>query len=258
VLELYKGEDMLNKNKESGIYRITNLIDNKYYVGSSSRLRKRKHEHFKDLENNKHCNDYLQNAYNKHGKENFKWEVIEHVAPSEDVKEFKKRLLDREQYHMDEGITKSVLYNIRPTAESRLGSGAEHFKTALGVLHSKEDWEPYYNMYFNEGSTFRSLGKILNVCHKAVKKQFGYFNFKVIENGVYTSKGWLDKKDIDDWKWAHDMYIVEGKSLNYLQTHLKLDKTHIKEIFIGLGLVIKDKVKVIEDMSEYLINRNRI
>ena len=111
--------DVMNK---SGIYKITNIIKNKYYIGSSINLKSRKYKHFKDLERNIHCNKKLQNSYNKHGSINFVFEIIEEVEYSEDKKLFKKNLLEREQYWIDEFNTVNEGYNINPLAMSRLGS----------------------------------------------------------------------------------------------------------------------------------------
>jgi len=61
----------------SGIYTITNLTNNKIYVGYSTNLYSRKYEHFGLLKKNKHGNKYLQNAVSKYGLENFKYEVLE-------------------------------------------------------------------------------------------------------------------------------------------------------------------------------------
>jgi group I intron endonuclease len=59
-----------------GIYQIKNLITGQLYIGHSIRLKKRKNEHFNDLEKNKHGNIHLQRSYNKYGKENFIFEII--------------------------------------------------------------------------------------------------------------------------------------------------------------------------------------
>lgn len=107
---------------KSGIYRIINIDKNKVYVGSSINLKSRKYKHFKDLERNIHCNKKLQNSYNKYGKDNFIFEIIEEVSYSEDKEFLKKTLLEREQYWIDELDTVNVGYNINPLAMSRLGS----------------------------------------------------------------------------------------------------------------------------------------
>ena len=59
-----------------GIYKITNNINNKFYIGSSKNITKRFKEHKWRLKNNKHPNNKLQNSWNKYGEENFKFEVF--------------------------------------------------------------------------------------------------------------------------------------------------------------------------------------
>lgn len=52
-----------------GIYRI--IIGNRSYIGSSISLSVRKKQHYSDLRCNRHCNKFLQNAYNKYKEFNF-------------------------------------------------------------------------------------------------------------------------------------------------------------------------------------------
>lgn len=61
----------------SGIYTITNLLDNKIYVGSSSNITKRLTEHLRNLRKNKHSNIHLQRAWNRHKEQNFVFENLE-------------------------------------------------------------------------------------------------------------------------------------------------------------------------------------
>lgn len=62
-----------------GIYRITNTVDGKIYVGKSKRLRPRYRQYVRDFEKQAayHMNRYLLNAMNKYGFDNFKMEVLE-------------------------------------------------------------------------------------------------------------------------------------------------------------------------------------
>ena len=109
---------------ENGIYRIINLINKKVYVGSSSRLRRRRYDHFKYLKLNKHPNKHLQSSYNRYGEDNFTYEILEKLPFIEDRELLKNMLLEREQYWIEE--LKSYLseygYNLNPVAGSRLGS----------------------------------------------------------------------------------------------------------------------------------------
>ena len=86
----------------SGIYKIINLQTGKYYVGSTKDFKKRKQTHFSGLKNNYHPNKHLQNAYNKYGINNFKFEIVEHVE--------EELLLDIEQSYIDDS-TKEDIYN---------------------------------------------------------------------------------------------------------------------------------------------------
>ena len=57
-----------------GIYKITNLINNKVYIGQSIRLEQRLQEHKYSSHN-----DHLKNSIAKYGVENFKFDIIEVV-----------------------------------------------------------------------------------------------------------------------------------------------------------------------------------
>ena len=58
------------------IYSITNVINNKKYVGSTRNLKRRFCEHQSALLHNRHKNRHLQNSWNKYGEENFIFTII--------------------------------------------------------------------------------------------------------------------------------------------------------------------------------------
>lgn len=101
---------------KSGIYSITNKIDNKRYIGSAENLIIRWNEHKRDLNKKEHHNSHLQNAWNKYKEEAFIFEVLEYV-------ENKNYLVQIEQYYLDwmETYKKDFGYNISRTAGSILG-----------------------------------------------------------------------------------------------------------------------------------------
>jgi len=95
-----------------GIYAIHNTKNNKYYIGSSYNLRKRKHEHFRLLKKNKHPNRHLQSAVNRDGIENFIFITIE-IAEEVKLIEIEQKWINI--YGFDN------LYNLCPNAKSTLG-----------------------------------------------------------------------------------------------------------------------------------------
>ena len=93
---------------ETGIYLITNNINNKVYVGSAVNFKKRW---------TKKYNNHLENAFKKYGKENFFFHILEEV-------ELDKKLLEiRETWWIDwfDATNPELGYNILKIANSSLG-----------------------------------------------------------------------------------------------------------------------------------------
>ena len=65
--------------RECGIYKITNIINSKVYIGSSIDIKSRWKKHKQHLRNNKHHNDHLQHAWRLYGEQNFKFEILENT-----------------------------------------------------------------------------------------------------------------------------------------------------------------------------------
>ncbi len=92
----------------SGVYRITNLVNNHSYVGSSRNLKRRRRDHFSTLRKNRHHSPRLQNAWNKYGEIAFEFVILEYCEPP--------TLKEREQYHIDLLGSYRVGYNSMPMA----------------------------------------------------------------------------------------------------------------------------------------------
>ena len=63
-------------NKNCGIYKITNTVDGKFYIGSSCNITKRMCFHRSLLIRDKHYNRHLQSAWNKYGAQAFTFETV--------------------------------------------------------------------------------------------------------------------------------------------------------------------------------------
>lgn len=58
------------------IYKVTNKVNGKSYIGKTSNLRLRRNNHFHEAFSNKYPNNYFHNALRKYGKKDFKWNVL--------------------------------------------------------------------------------------------------------------------------------------------------------------------------------------
>lgn len=98
---------------KTGIYKITNVSNGKLYIGSATHYRIRKERHKTKLRGDRHENGKLQNAWNKYGEDMFEFEIIEECE--------KDKLIEREQYWMDELEVVKNGYNICKYARNTLG-----------------------------------------------------------------------------------------------------------------------------------------
>ena len=60
-----------------GIYCIKNKISGKVYIGSSNNIERRFRRHRTELNTKTHSNKYLERAYEKYGKDNFEFIILE-------------------------------------------------------------------------------------------------------------------------------------------------------------------------------------
>lgn len=115
---------------KSGVYRILCLANGRFYIGSSANLVRRKSDHVWSLSAGKHGNPHLQAAWNKHGSDNFTFDILE-LCPSDD-------LISKEQLYLDRftPYNREIGYNMCPVAYSRRGiKSSEETKQKLKILH---------------------------------------------------------------------------------------------------------------------------
>lgn len=117
---------------KSGIYKIVNLVNNKIYVGSAKNIKQRWGVHLNDFKKGVNS-QYLQRSWNKHGEDNFKFEVIEYCPLN--------ALLEREQYWMDfyDVCNTDKGFNIALIAGS--SSGVKRSAESIEKMRkSKKEW----------------------------------------------------------------------------------------------------------------------
>lgn len=105
---------------EKVIYKITNLVNDKFYVGSTTNKRSRFQQHRNLLRKGRHHCTPLQYAWNKYGEDKFKFDVIVSVLPHVSMYEV-------EDLFLAEHHGKAYCYNVSPTAIG-CGVGESHYR----------------------------------------------------------------------------------------------------------------------------------
>ena len=120
-----------------GIYTITNITNNKVYIGCSKNIKARLLHHKSYLRKNKHANIHIQNAWNKYGEDSFIFEILEECD--------EKYLYSQEHYWCNilNVHNRQYGYNILGTNPicNCIFSNETRLKMSIsrkGLIHSKE------------------------------------------------------------------------------------------------------------------------
>jgi group I intron endonuclease len=215
--------------KNMGIYQIKNKINNKSYIGSSSRLKLRWNRHQTDLKCNVHHSLALQRTFNKYGYDNFEFIILENCE--------KDKLLEREQYYLN---TLKPEYNICKIAGN-----------CAGVKHSSETIEKRRNSLVNSWEK-----KELKTQHskysrnkkkednKIIREQKEQRNLQIVEDlksgirqDIIAEKYNLSTPTITQLKKKYN--VTTDKAKGDRNNFSKLTEVQVKEI----KYLLRDKVK---------------
>jgi len=139
---------------KSGIYKILNKANGKFYIGSSYDILKRCKVHVYQLETSQHPNIYLQNNWDKYGSENFEFIVIEYCGEED--------LISREQYWLDETkcYEPEIGFNFLKVAGSTLGSKrSEETKIKMSTWQRGRKMSEFAKISMRTSSAMRNKDK---------------------------------------------------------------------------------------------------
>jgi group I intron endonuclease len=101
-----------------GVFRIRNKVNNKIFIGSSTNLGAKWNSQQFQLNMGSHPNRELQKDWNEYGKENFVYEVLEELKPSEEnnpildreeVKTLEELLIEKYQPFGEKGYNRKII-----------------------------------------------------------------------------------------------------------------------------------------------------
>ena len=115
-----------------GIYKIINVINNKFYVGSAEDFTRRKRVHWWMLRRGTHANKHLQSAWAKYKEQAFTFVIVEELNEIADI-------LAAENIWLKEHVGKIYCYNIAMDATSPQ-TGMYGEKNSMFIISSRHLW----------------------------------------------------------------------------------------------------------------------
>ncbi len=167
--------------EKTGVYKILNIVNGKYYIGSTKqKFRIRINHHLQALKNNNHKNSHLQRAWNKYGENSFEFYIVE--ICNKDI------VYQREQWYLDNRDTQ-LSYNINPNATGF----SENPETILKLAKSHKKFIKSAKIYYKSvKSNEITLDEVPIKYHRYIK---AWINFKPWNKGKhYNSTNHLKVK----------------------------------------------------------------
>ena len=202
------------------IYRITNMANGKYYIGSADSFARREWQHKYDLRRKAHKNPRLQAAWDKYGEDMFVFEVLEEVPEGESQ-------LQMEDKWLKDHVGKPECYNINPSAElPRLGIVlSEEAKTNISRgrkgKHAGEGHYRYGQTVSEE--TRKKIGDTQRGKAKAPGRKVSPEGLAKIRANIEAGRShmhWLGKQHTEEAKLKMSRQIIaispEGEETKYL------------------------------------------
>lgn len=158
------------------IYKITNKINGKIYVGQTIKtLKRRLQQHFA---NSKKSNTYLCKAIRKHGKENFNIELLEECTSL-------KKLNKRESYWIKRLDSKNNIigYNLTNGGDGTIGH--THTKNAKQKMSIAKKGKTYEELYGKENAEYMRKQRSIESTGRIVKKETRIKISKQLKNKSY-------------------------------------------------------------------------
>ena len=199
-----KGDGEVKKERISGVYHIKNLVNGKVYIGSSIDINKRWKEHINSLRIFKHHSYKLQRAWDKHGEDNFSFEIIEIF--NGDIAELRKL----EQYYLDlyNASDFSFGYNVSSNTFGRGAQPSTYEDIINGKLMiSKEQFDQVIHYLCNSRISIPEISKITGVQYRSIYQIYYKENYKNIVKDMNFIHRTISGEDNHNNKLTEDWVI---------------------------------------------------
>lgn len=209
----------LEEPRKRGVYLITNLENNKIYVGSTlNSFKERWSTHIQKLRRGQHSNLHLQNAYNKYGENKFKFSILEVLTVEKDI-------LNREQYYINlfKSYDREIGYNIevdvykREVSEETKQKISDTLKSKYkaGVIEKKQGCEI---AGWNKGQKCPQIGKT---------RREMFDSIEVYDRNMTLMATFRSVTDLCEWSESNMMPRLKMDGRNKKGGLLRKDKVYL-------------------------------
>ena len=259
-----------------GIYLIRNKINNKVYVGQSVNIKDRWSNHKRELEKGIHYNDHLQKSYNKYGKINFEFKVIEYCEEEklDELEVYWIKYFDsmkwEKGYNSESGGNKNKRFSEerikKITGEGNPMFNKNHTEETKNIIRNKNRGQnskltikqvSEIKKRLFEGETCKNLSKEFNVDITTISKIFTCVNWEWVNPELnYCLK---NHKEIEDKKIIEEANKLfdEGKSINQIHLILNVGQKKISNI-LNSKLKERNKKSIELKKQKETLKRNSI
>lgn len=254
------------ENSNCGIYKITNLKNNKCYIGQSTDIKTRWHNHKFELKNNTHRNPHLQNAFNKYGEKAFEFRILENT--------FEENLDNAEEYWINyfDSTNPEKGYNLKyggNTSKKR-----EDIQEQINLVRELRRIEAHYfkmrhinnNGGFSrlydlarENKTQKEASLELEVPQTYIKEYLKEQGFSSWNDLIKQARGFKDDYSIIDEKGGALFIIdnlVNGESIKSISEKLDVKSKFINDYLAFNGIDSKEINKYVSKWSVELGLKN--
>jgi group I intron endonuclease len=117
----------------TGVYKVANKATGHCYVGQSTRVKKRVHEHFRLLRKNIHPNQNLQASFNEHGEKSFSWSLEVTCEDPQDLDQLEEVFLQGHAW-----FDERMLFNISDFAKTPMKNRQHSLESKKQISESRK------------------------------------------------------------------------------------------------------------------------
>jgi group I intron endonuclease len=156
------------------VYGILNTVSSKFYIGASRNVNQRKNRHFNDLQKGSHHSIKLQRSWDKHGKDKFKFIILEEVENIDDLPKKEEFWIEYYDSYYNGYNARQDVCGLTPTSHNNIwnkGLKFEHLRVKVVSYHIKTGEVEFFE---KADDAFKKFGSgIYNIITKEKMKKTG-------------------------------------------------------------------------------------